>query len=154
MRVRCFLGVCLLVLLTTGLLSCSEKGNKEQTDVQSNDVQVGGGKENLPEITFDTEVYDFGKITQGEIVNVDFHFRNTGKKNLIISGASGSCGCTVPKWPREPILPGKTGVIQVVFNSEGKRGYQEKTVTIATNCEPATRIIRIKGEVIVPETAK
>jgi hypothetical protein len=134
------------------LLSCSENKNQEK-ELKSEDIQVGTS-ENLPVITFENLEYDFGKITQGEVVSVDFHFRNTGKKNLIISGASGSCGCTVPKWPKEPIAPNKTGVIQVVFDSEGKRGYQEKTITVATNCEPATILLKIKGEIIVPETIK
>jgi hypothetical protein len=133
-------------------LSCSENKNQDKV-LKSEDIQVGI-TENLPVITFESLEYDFGKITQGEVVSVDFHFRNTGKKNLIISGASGSCGCTVPKWPKEPIAPNKTGVIQVVFDSEGKRGYQEKTITVATNCEPATILLKIKGEIIVPETIK
>lgn len=134
------------------LLSCSENKNQDK-ELKSDDIQVGTSG-NLPVITFENLEYDFGKITQGEVVSVDFHFRNTGKKNLIISGASGSCGCTVPKWPKEPIAPNKTGVIQVVFDSEGKRGYQEKTITVATNCEPATILLKIKGEIIVPETIK
>ncbi|MCX8080400.1 MAG: DUF1573 domain-containing protein [Bacteroidia bacterium] len=134
------------------LFNCSE--NKENIqELTTNDIQVGS-EANLPVMTFENTEYDFGKITQGEVVTVDFHFRNTGKKNLIISGASGSCGCTVPKWPKEPIPPGKTGLIQVIFDSEGKKGYQEKTITIATNCEPATIMLKIKGEIIVPETVK
>lgn len=132
--------------------SCSENNNQYK-ELKANDIQVGNAG-NLPVISFESLEYDFGKITQGEVVSVDFHFRNTGKSNLIISGASGSCGCTVPKWPKEPIAPNKTGVIQVVFDSEGKRGYQEKTITVATNCEPATILLKIKGEIIVPETIK
>jgi hypothetical protein len=93
-------------------------------------------------------------MTQGERVTHAFHFKNIGSKNLIISGANGSCGCTIPEWPKEPIKAGDEGKIDVLFNSEGKSGLQEKTVTLVTNCEPATRIIKIKAEVIVPETAK
>lgn len=133
-------------------ISCSENKN-QNGEIKADDIQVGN-QNNLPVITFESLEYDFGKITQGEIVSVDFHFRNTGKSNLIISGASGSCGCTVPKWPKDPIPPNKTGVIKVVFDSEGKRGYQEKTITVATNCEPATILLKIKGEIIVPETIK
>jgi CRISPR/Cas system-associated protein Cas5 (RAMP superfamily) len=144
--------ICFFLIFLFWLLSCSENKNQEK-ELKANDIQVGTS-ENLPVITFENVEYDFGKITQGEVVSVDFHFRNTGKTNLIISGASGSCGCTVPKWPKEPIAPNKTGVIQVVFDSEGKRGYQEKTITVATNCEPATILLKIKGEIIVPETIK
>lgn len=142
----------LILALSILFLSCSENKNQEK-ELNSGDIQVGTSG-NLPVITFESLEYDFGKITQGEVVSVDFHFRNTGKANLIISGASGSCGCTVPKWPKEPIAPNKTGIIHVVFDSEGKRGYQEKTITVATNCEPATILLKIKGEIIVPETIK
>ena len=69
----------------------------------------GKKKEILPEIKFTEEVFDFGRITQGEKVSHAFTFKNTGTKNLIISGASGSCGCTVPEWPKEPIKPGQEG---------------------------------------------
>ncbi len=144
-------------LLSATFFACS---NQEQNDKLSTDeVSVGASansseKGNLPEIKFTEEVFDFGRITQGERVSHAFVFKNTGNKNLIISGASGSCGCTVPEWPKEPIKPGAEGKINVVFNSEGKSGLQEKTITIVTNCEPATRIVRIKTEIIVAETAK
>ena len=139
------------------LVSCSHSNvdGTVDTDAVSNSASADGEeKGDLPEIKFDEEVFDFGKITQGEKVSHAFTFKNTGKKNLIISGASGSCGCTVPEWPEEPIKPGGAGTINVVFSSEGKSGMQEKTVTIVTNCEPATRVIRIKTEIIVPETSK
>lgn len=139
------------------LVSCSNSSEdgKVETDAITNTASANGEeKGDLPEIKFAEEVFDFGKITQGEKVSHAFTFKNVGTKNLIISGASGSCGCTVPEWPKEPIKPGSEGTINVVFSSEGKSGMQEKTVTIVTNCEPATRVIRIKTEIIVPETGK
>jgi hypothetical protein len=140
-----------------GLLSCGseQKESVLTTDAVSN-TQSASGKTNagIADIKFEEEEFDFGKITQGEKVSHAFIFKNTGNKNLIISGASGSCGCTVPEWPKEPIKAGESGKINVVFNSEGKSGLQEKIVTIITNCEPATKIIRIKADVIVAETAK
>jgi hypothetical protein len=147
----------LIPILALIIISC--EGNKEDGSVGSdvvNNTASADGKVNsaLPDIKFEEEVYDFGKMTQGETVSHSFYFKNTGGKNLIISGASGSCGCTVPTWPKEPIKPGATEKINVVFNSEGKSGYQEKTVTLVTNCEPATKLLRIKAEIIVPETAK
>lgn len=146
----------LIVSCLALLISCGEKkGDKIDTDIVNNSASAEGKiTSELPEIKFEEEEFDFGKMTQGEKVSHAFSFRNAGKKNLVISGASGSCGCTVPEWPHEPIKSGEAGVINVVFNSDGKKGYQEKTVTIVTNCEPATRIIKIKAEVIVPETAK
>jgi len=138
------------------LISCSNDQDKTiGTDSVNNTASASGSANtDLPEMKFEEEVFDFGRITQGEKVSHAFKFKNTGNKNLIISGASGSCGCTVPEWPKEPVQAGQEGTVNVVFNSEGKSGIQEKTVTIVSNCEPATRIIRIKAEIIVAETAK
>ena len=147
----------LIILFSVLMLSScgSSDENAVGTEIVTNSASAEGESNGeLPEIKFTEEVFDFGKITQGEKVSHAFTFKNTGTKNLIISGASGSCGCTVPEWPKEPIKPGAGGTINVVFSSEGKSGLQEKTVTVVTNCEPATRVIRIKTEIIVPETSK
>lgn len=142
------------------ILSLCSCNTKEQdgtigTDIVNNTASANGKtNSDLPEIKFEEEEFDFGKITQGEIVSHAFTFKNIGSHNLIISGASGSCGCTVPHWPKEPIKAGEENNINVVFSSEGKSGIQEKTITIVTNCEPATRILKIKTEIIVAETAK
>lgn len=146
----------ILVISVLALVACNVKQKDGVTtdSISNSESADGRTNEDLPELKFDEETFDFGPITQGEKVSHAFTFKNTGNKNLIISGASGSCGCTVPEWPKEPIKPGEGGKINVVFNSEGKSGMQEKTVTIVTNCEPATRVIRIKTEVIVAETAK
>lgn len=146
----------IILSLTLLFTACSEKeSDKVDTDLVNNTATADGKvNANLPEIKFEEEEYDFGKITQGEKVSHAFIFKNIGSKNLVITSASGSCGCTIPEWPKEPIKSGEEGKINVVFNSEGKSGYQEKTVTIVTNCEPATRILKIKTEIIVAETAK
>lgn len=148
--------IALITLVMGFLLSCN---TKENTDVNSSLVEnsaSSNGTQNTdkPEIKFDEEVFDFGKISQGEKVSHAFYFKNVGSKSLVITSASGSCGCTVPEWPKEPIPPGQNAKINVIFNSEGKSGYQEKSITIVTNCEPATRIIKIKTDIVVPETAK
>jgi hypothetical protein len=149
------------LILALGLLtlfSCNNgasKGAGIDTDAISNSESADGKTDiDISEMTFEEDVFDFGKIIQGEKVSHAFNFKNTGKKSLIISNASGSCGCTVPDWPREPVQPGQSGKINVVFSSEGKSGLQEKTVTIVTNSEPATKVIRIKADIIVAETAK
>lgn len=150
------LKVFLSSILCLSLLSCSnnDKEGVDSSDVTNSASANGKTNSSLPEMKFEEEVFDFGKITQGEVVSHDFKFTNIGNSSLIISGANGSCGCTVPKWPKEPVAPGKSEKINVVFSSEGKSGIMDKTVTIVTNCEPATRVIRIKAEVIVMETAK
>ena len=103
-----------------------------------------------PVMVFEETEYQFGKINQGEKVTHTFVFNNTGDAPLIINSASGSCGCTVPEWPHEPILPGAKGEVNVIFNSAGKRGPQNKSVTLNTNQGDTPIRIYIKGEVIVP----
>lgn len=150
--------ISLAAVLMLFLAGCSND-KKESNGISTNDVNNtaspdGGSKGNLPDMKFEEEEHDFGRITQGEKVSYAFKFTNTGNTNLIITSAHGSCGCTVPEWPKEPILPGKEGKINVIFSSEGKSGIQEKSITIVTNCEPSTRIVKIKTEIIVPETLK
>jgi hypothetical protein len=98
-------------------------------------------------ISFEHGMYNFGKIAQGEKVHYDFKFKNTGKSPLIITNATASCGCTVPETPKEPIKPGESGVIKVVFNSAGKTGMQDKVVTITSNGNPSTSEVHLIGEV-------
>lgn len=136
------------------LLACGESEQAETLDsaIISNPISADGDKEvdpdKLPKMTFEKEFHDFGKITAGEKVTYSFKFTNTGKSDLIISTAAGSCGCTVPEFPKEPIKPGKTGYIKVQFNSEGRSGIQEKQVTIIANTIPNTNELKIKSEVL------
>lgn len=96
---------------------------------------------------FAESVWDFGNITSGEVVENIFKFKNTGTEPLIISNAKGSCGCTAPAWPKEPIAPGESGEIKVVFNSRGKSNKQNKTVTITANTTPNQTRLRVTGNV-------
>jgi len=91
--------------------------------------------------------YDFGKVKAGEMVTHEYKFKNTGKEPLIISSAKGSCGCTVPEYPKEPIAPGASAAIKVQFDSKGKSGKQTKTVTIQANTDPNPTRLTIKGDV-------
>lgn len=104
------------------------------------------------EITFEAEEFNFGTIKQGESVTHEFTFTNTGKEPLILTNAQGSCGCTVPVWPKEPIQRGQKGSIKVTFNSAGKMGVQDKTVTITSNAKNSPRILHLKGTVDMPST--
>ncbi|GAB4452872.1 MAG: DUF1573 domain-containing protein [Bacteroidia bacterium] len=135
------------------LISCSDNNSSENKELSGNEVNVGN-KDELPIIDFEEEEHDFGKIVQGEKVSYDFKFTNVGKSNLVISSAAASCGCTVADFPKEPIPPGKSGKITVEFNSEGKSGYTEKTITVVTNCEPNTKILKIKVDIVEPQTKK
>ena len=108
----------------------------------------------LTTITFDEDTYDFGEVMEGEKVVHVYKFKNTGKEPLVISNAKGSCGCTVPEWPREPIPVGGSGEIRVQFDSKGKGkvggGPQAKKVTITANTDPANTFLNIKGIVNKP----
>ena len=104
-----------------------------------------------PQFSFDEEIHDFGKITQGERVSYAFKFKNTGGSDLVISSARGSCGCTVPQYSKAPVASGAEGLVHVEFNSEGKSGKVEKTVTVVSNTNPNTYVLTIKAEIIVPE---
>lgn len=98
-------------------------------------------------IKFEESTYDYGKVVDGTLVKHTYKFKNTGKEALIISDAKGSCGCTVPQWPKDPIAPGATAEINVQFDSKGKVGPQSKTVTVTANTNPPKTILTIKGEV-------
>ncbi len=93
-------------------------------------------------------VFDFGKVTDGEIVEFSYRFKNTGSLPLVIASASASCGCTVPEKPEAPIKPGETGFIKVKFNSSGRVGVAHKTVTVSSNAAPAFPELLLKGEVL------
>ena len=109
--------------------------------------QVSAQIENGAKIDFNKEVHDYGNIKNGANGTCTFEFTNTGNAPLIISKAQGSCGCTVPSWPKEPIAPGAKGVISVKYDTK-RAGAINKNVTITSNAinEPA-KVIRIKGNV-------
>jgi len=150
MKMKLFsIGIAALILM-----GCGEKESSETIDsaVIANPISADSTEEmdpdKLPMMSFEKDFHDFGKIAAGEKVTYSFKFTNTGKSDLIISTAAGSCGCTVPEFPKEPIKPGKTGYIKVQFNSEGRSGVQEKQVTIVANTIPNTNELKIRSEVI------
>lgn len=146
-----------LSVLAAGALSlgsCSQETSKEvDTDLITNPATASGDvdTENAPAFTWESETHDFGTITQGEKTSFSYKFTNTGKSDLIISSARGSCGCTVPDYPKNPIKPGESGKIDVVFDSEGKSGRTQKSVTIVANTYPATTVLQVTGEIVAPE---
>jgi hypothetical protein len=102
-------------------------------------------------IEFAETEFNFGKIKQGEKVTHIFKFKNAGQHDLIIANAYGSCGCTVPEYPKEPLKPGAEGEIKVTFNSEGKQGEMHKNVTLQANTVTHSDQLFLNGEVEVPE---
>ena len=105
-------------------------------------IQVGGA-----EISFEKEVHDYGVMEQNGNGQCEFVFTNTGTEPLLITNARGSCGCTVPEWPREPIAPGASSAIKVKYDTK-RPGPINKSVTITSNAiNTPTKVLRIKGEV-------
>jgi len=146
----------ILLLLTVLFYGCGSKseGTKIGDVVNNPATAEGSGTEaagEAAEIKWLGSAHEFGSVTDGEKVKHDFKFVNVGKTPLIISGAQASCGCTVPNWPREPIAPGDTGVINVEFNSKGRVGVVQKQITVTANTNPSISELAIKGEVVAAE---
>lgn len=108
---------------------------------------------NAPKIEFEQKVIDYGTIEKGADGKRVFSFTNTGKEPLIITNAKGSCGCTVPSWPREPIAPGATAEIKVKYDTN-RPGPFQKSVTVNSNASNGTQLLRIKGKVIKEKPVK
>lgn len=128
-----------------------EVGSTSGNTTGNNPVQLASNPtkidDNAPKskINFENMEYDFGTIDEGDIVEHTFTFTNTGESPLLIEKATASCGCTVPKWPNDPIPVGETGEIQVRFDSKNKPNQQIKTITITANTDPSITRLRIKG---------
>ena len=129
------------------LFSCDIRKNESTADVHAAEAPVQEIKDSTTVQVIDS-VYNFGKITDGEKVEYNFRFLNSGKNPLIISSVSASCGCTVPEKPEEPIMPGETGFIKVVFNSQGRVGNAHKDVTVRSNAYPNFPMLMLQGEVL------
>ena len=117
-------------------------------------AQSGASVNSGANITLDKDVHDYGEIEKGGDPYCEFTITNDGSEPLIITNAKGSCGCTVPKWPKMPIMPGESYEMEIVFNSKGKSGRQNKTVTIQANTEPNPTRLTVKAHVIVPEKSQ
>lgn len=101
---------------------------------------------NAGDFAFTEETHDFGKIPKGTPVNYEFNFTNSGKEPIVISNVQASCGCTTPKWPKEPILPGKSASINVQYNAANPGGFN-KSITITSNAKTPSKVLYIKGTV-------
>ena len=132
------IGIIAVFLMT--MFACQ---NQTGTVVKNGEKDAGAAY-----MYFKEEVYDAGKVTQGEKVTHTFVVENRGKKDLQILNVETTCGCTVPTYDKKPIAPGKTADIVVVFNSEGKSGKQNKGITVVSNAEPETKILHLQCEVL------
>src|SRR5258708_39001771 len=137
---RIILSLSFILFASTGLFA-------QETKKLDN---IGNENPNQAAFKFEEEEFNFKDIKQGDVVNHDFAFTNTGKEPLVIADAKGSCGCTVPTWPKEPIAAGAKAVIKVTFNSAGKMGMQDKTVTLTSNGKENPIVLHLKGNVEKP----
>ncbi|MCL7986458.1 DUF1573 domain-containing protein [Sphingobacterium sp. lm-10] len=116
-----------------GAVSATEEGTKAST---------GDG-----EISFVDDVFDFGQIGDGEVVEHTFKFKNTGTEPVIVSRVSTSCGCTTPEYTATPVAPNQEGEVKVRFDSHGQSGKQQKIVTVVSNAKNNIQTVQLKGEV-------
>ena len=135
------LSALLLLTLFVGLFSCRKKGElppemKLDSELMKDTAQIE---------FVDSVTYHFDTIMQDDKVNHDFRIKNVSDKNLIIARAFGSCGCTVPEYPKDPIKPGATATIKVTFNSAGKEGEQHKNVTLVCNTKVRNEMLYLTG---------
>lgn len=143
----------LIFLLFIGLLmSCNNNQSGLPADVVHNPITADGegDLDELPVFTFRETMHDFGTVIEGEKVSFSFKFENTGNMDLIISNVSASCGCTATKYTKETVAPGNSGIVTVTFDSRRRKGFQNKTITVAANTQPNKVVLRIKAKVISP----
>ncbi len=135
--------VCLVVAMSLFLFACNETAaSKIKTDNESSSQ----AQPSYAEITFDNIFHDFGNIKEGEIAKTIFKFTNTGKNDLYIVDAVGSCGCTVPKYPKNvAIKPGGNGEIEVNFDSNGRPNLQQKMIKVSANTPEGGQLLRIQA---------
>lgn len=111
-------------------------------------------QEKQAEISFENMKHDFGTFIEGEKVSHDFTFVNTGTAPLILTAVNPSCGCTIPTWPKEPIMPGEHAVITAQYNSAGRgAGSFSKSITVLSNAQTGTLVLTITGNVVAKEAA-
>ncbi len=143
----------LIAILSLSIAACGDTASskidaskqKKRTPVSLDQVDTTSDAQ----MEFEATEWNFGEIIQGESVEYAFEFTNTGSEPLIITNAKGSCGCTVPKFPKEPIKPGATGEIEVVYSPGKQQGSQNKTVTITANTDPVSTTLNILADVEV-----
>lgn len=132
------------VLLVGSLFSCDIRRNGNNSITLA---RMDAPFTDTTSVQMIDSVYDFGNAEEGTKVAYNFRFKNTGKKALVISAAHASCGCTVPEKPEEPIQPGETGILKVVFNTANRPGPAHKTITVVSNAYPEFPVLLLKGVV-------
>lgn len=132
-----------IIALSFFFSACNESASSKINPNNKSSIQK---ESNYAEITFDKVFHDFGMVSEGEIVKTIFKFTNTSENDLYIVDAMGSCGCTVPKYPKNvPIKPGGTGEIEVNFDTNGRPDLQQKMVKVSANTPTGGQLLRIQA---------
>lgn len=134
------------------IASCNTSPSKKVNNTQASDSTAV--QDTVPVMTFNKVEHDFGTINEGDVVETVFTFTNTGTRDLLILNARGSCGCTVPDYPKNsPIAPGASADVKVKFDSNNKPNNNNRSVTFTTNTAKGREIIRIKT-FVTPDPVK
>ncbi len=131
-----------LILLAVNLIAVGSFAQKQEA--RADTVAEG------PAMSFEVTQADLGDLRQGEKAGYLFRFTNTGNQPLIIQNVISTCGCTVPQWPKKPVMPGEKAVLKVVFDSAGKIGRQNKIITVRSNVPGPDKKLRISAMVLPP----
>jgi len=150
-----------IVMFAVFTISAQEKPTTPATTTTTSTTAAPAAVDNpnAPEILFEKTVHDYGTVPFNGDGKCEFKFTNTGKEPLILTNVKSSCGCTVPQWPRQPILPGQSDVIKVEYKTN-RVGKINKTVTVTCNAKTPNVVLRIEGQVLqnentaTPENAK
>ncbi len=140
-----FMGM--IVLASVLLASCGRGSSGERRNMPSDTTGTAV-------ITFPSMEHNFGTVKEGEKVGHIFQFTNTGDADLVLTSVIATCGCTVSKYNKKPVSPGKSGTIEVIFDTSGRNGVQTKTVVVQSNAENKLVILRIIAEVKKDEITK
>ena len=132
-----------IIILSFFFSACNQSASSKINPNNKSSIQK---ESSYAEITFDRVFHDFGMVSEGEIVKTIFKFTNTSENDLYIVDAMGSCGCTVPKYPKNvPIKPGGTGEIEVNFDTNGRPDLQQKMVKVSANTPTGGQLLRIQA---------
>lgn len=149
----------LLILLSFSLVWTACEKTDEAGEEGDGTELAEGGTENqdnpnaspdmpVTTVSFEEESHNFGKIKDGDKVQHVFKFKNTGTEKLVVKNVKPSCGCTTPDWTKEPVEPGGEGYINIEFDSSGKVGTQNKSVTVELNTAEKVKTLTFTGEVV------
>ena len=148
-----------LFIVAAGAIIALNKNTPEVTVAPKpkavvDDITAGSANQPLTSVSFKDSILHKGKMKEGEILNVEFEFTNTGTEMLIIKNVTASCGCTIPEKPEEPIAPGNTGKIKATFDSRGRAGMNQKVITVVANTKETIHTLIFDVDVENPQYAK